>query len=111
MGRWTSTPRGLKTSLASAIAALVLSGLPAASPAPALEKVKLSTFQSNFCCFPVYVAQHLKLFEKHGLEVELVYGTGIQVANILISGSAEFGAFAIEHGVAVTNQGQDDNVR
>ena len=77
------------------------------TPAAALEKVKMSTFQSNFCCFAVYVAQHLKLFEKHGVEVELVYGTGIQVANILISGSTEFGAFAVEHGVAVTSKGQD----
>src|SRR5215472_11924479 len=75
--------------------------------AGASEKVKLATFQSNFCCFPVYVAQHLKLFEKRGVEVELVYGTGIQVANILVSGSTEFGAFAIEHGVAVTSKGQD----
>ncbi len=90
---------------AGAIAALLFAML--VSPASAAEKVKMSTFQSNFCCFPVYVAQHLKLFEKHGVEVELVYGTGIQVANILISGSTDFGAFAIEHGVAVTSKGQD----
>ena len=67
----------------------------------------MSTFQANLCCFPVYVAKHLKLFEKHGVDVELVYGTGIQVANIMISGSAEFGAFAVEHGVAVSSKGQD----
>src|SRR5262249_23031241 len=71
-----------------ALAAFASARLP--GPTGAAEKVKLATFQSNFCCFPVYVAQHLKLFEKHGLEVELVYGTGIQVANILISGSTEF---------------------
>jgi len=94
---------------AGAIAALAL-GLVCALPANlagAAEKVKMSTFQSNFCCFAVYVAQQMKLFEKHGVEVELIYGTGIQVANILISGSADFGAFAIEHGVAVTSKGQD----
>jgi NitT/TauT family transport system substrate-binding protein len=39
--------------------------------------------------------------------VELVYGTGIQVANIMISGSAEVGAFAVEHGIAVSSKGQD----
>jgi ABC-type nitrate/sulfonate/bicarbonate transport system substrate-binding protein len=79
------------------------------SPGPvgAAEKVKMSTFQANLCCFTVYVAKHLKLFEKHGVEVELVYGTGIQVANIMISGSAEVGAFAVEHGVAVNSKGQD----
>jgi NitT/TauT family transport system substrate-binding protein len=109
MGGWSRSRRGLRTRgrLMGAVAALVLSSLLSPSPAGAVEKVKMSTFQSNFCCFPVYVAQHLKLFEKHGLEVELIYGTGIQVANILISGSAEFGAFAIEHGVAVTSKGQD----
>jgi len=107
MGGWSGSrlalrPRG---GCAGVIAALAFALL--ANPAGAAEKVKMSTFQSNFCCFPVYVAQHLKLFEKHGVEVELVYGTGIQVANILISGSTDFGAFAIEHGVAVTSKGQD----
>ena len=71
----------------------------------ALEKVRLSIFQSNFCCFPVYVAKHLKLFEKRGVYVELVYGTGIQPANIFVSGSAEAGAFAVEHGVTVSAKG------
>jgi ABC-type nitrate/sulfonate/bicarbonate transport system substrate-binding protein len=107
MGGWSGSrlalrPRG---GCAGVIAALAFALL--ATPAGAAEKVKMSTFQSNFCCFPGYVAQHLKLFEKHGVEVELVYGTGIQVANILISGSTDFGAFAIEHGVAVTSMGQD----
>jgi len=78
-----------------------------AAPAHAVEKVKLSTFQANLCCLTVYVAKHLKLFEKHGVDVELVYGTGIQPANIMISGSTEVGAFAVEHGVAVSAKGQD----
>ncbi len=77
------------------------------APAMALEQIKMSIFQSNFCCFAVYVAKHLKLFEKHGVDVELVYGTGIQPANIFVSGSAESGAFAVEHGVTVSSKGQD----
>jgi NitT/TauT family transport system substrate-binding protein len=88
-------------------AALAVALSLACAPAGAAEKVKLSTFQANLCCFTVYVAQHLKLFEKHGVEVDLVYGTGIQAANIMISGSAEVGAFAVEHGVAVSSKGQD----
>jgi NitT/TauT family transport system substrate-binding protein len=76
-------------------------------PAGAAEKVKLSTFQANLCCFTVYVAKHLGLFEKHGVDVDIVYGTGIQAANIMISGSADVGAFAVEHGVAVSSKGQD----
>ena len=78
-----------------------------AAPAGAAEKVKMSTFQANLCCFTVYVAKQLGLFDNHGVDVELVYGTGIQVATIMISGSAEVGAFAVEHGVAVAAKGQD----
>jgi NitT/TauT family transport system substrate-binding protein len=89
-----------------ALTALLWSAL-ACPSAGAVEKVSMATFQANLCCLTVYVAKHLKLFEKHGLDVELVYGTGIQVANIMISGSAEVGAFAVEHGMAVSAKGQD----
>src|ERR1700681_2618739 len=92
--------------VAGALATTLTLALPAA-PAGAAEKVTLSTFQANLCCFTVYVAKQLKLFEKHGVDVELVYGTGIQAANIMISGSAESGAFAVEHGVTVSSKGQD----
>ena len=91
--------------VAGALAALAF--LLASPRCGAVEKIKMSTFQANLCCLTVYVAKHLKLFEKHSVEVELVYGTGIQVANIMISGSAEVGAFAVEHGMAVSSKGQD----
>jgi ABC-type nitrate/sulfonate/bicarbonate transport system substrate-binding protein len=89
------------------VVAVALASVGSLQPARAAEKIKLSVFQSNFCCFPVYVAKHLKLFEKHGVDVDLVYGSGIQVANIFVSGSAELGAFAVEHGVTVSSKGQD----
>jgi NitT/TauT family transport system substrate-binding protein len=92
--------------VAGALATTLTLAFPVA-PAGAAEKVTLSTFQANLCCFTVYVAKQLKLFEKHGVDVDLVYGTGIQAANIMISGSAEVGAFAVEHGVAVSAKGQD----
>jgi NitT/TauT family transport system substrate-binding protein len=92
--------------VAGALATTLTLAFPVA-PAGAAEKVTLSTFQANLCCFTVYVAKQLKLFEKHGIDVDLVYGTGIQAANIMISGSAEVGAFAVEHGVAVSAKGQD----
>ena len=106
MGGWSGSRLALtaRSTCAGVIAALALALL--ANPAAAAEKVKMSTSKA-ILLFALYVAQHLKLFEKHGVEVELVYGTGIQVANILISGSTDFGAFAIEHGVAVTSKGQD----
>jgi len=98
--------RGFAPRLSVAAAAVAAAAL-FAEPAMALETVKMSVFQSNFCCFPVYVAKYLKLFEKYGVDVELVYGSGIQVANIFVSGSAELGAFAVEHGVTVSAKGQD----
>src|ERR1700724_2535218 len=99
--------KSLRGSLAAGTLAFGLSFAFAAAPAAAAEKITLSTFQANLCCFTVYVAKQLKLFEKHGVDVDLVYGTGIQAANIMISGSAEVGAFAVEHGVAVSAKGQD----
>jgi NitT/TauT family transport system substrate-binding protein len=78
-----------------------------ATPSQALDKVKISAFQGAFVALPLYVAQTFKLFEKHGIEVELIYGTGIQVTNILVSGSSDFGAFAIEHGITILGKGQD----
>jgi NitT/TauT family transport system substrate-binding protein len=95
-----------RRSLAAGALTAVLS-LAVVAPAGAAEKVKMSTFQANLCCFTVYVAKALGLFDKHGVDVELVYGTGIQVTNIMVSGSADVGAFAVEHGVAVAAKGQD----
>ena len=90
------------------VAALLLAlSLLWASPSQALDKVKISAFQGSFVALPLYVAQTFKLFEKHGIEAELVYGTGIQVTNILVGGSADFGAFAIEHGITLAGKGQD----
>jgi len=100
--------RGFKARCAACVAGVLTAlSLAIASPAGAAEKVKMSTFQANLCCFTVYVAKALGLFDKHGVDVELVYGSGIQVANIMISGSTEVGAFAVEHGVAVIAKGQD----
>src|ERR1700726_5088043 len=99
--------RGLTRRLTSLAAACAVASAMLTAPAMALDTVKLSLFQSNFCCFAVYVAKHLKLFEKRGVDVELIYGTGIQPANIFVSGSAESGAFAVEHGVTVSSKGQD----
>jgi NitT/TauT family transport system substrate-binding protein len=78
-----------------------------AAPSQALDKVKISAFQGAFVALPLYVAQAYKLFEKHGIEAELIYGTGIQVTNILVGGSSDFGAFAIEHGITIAGKGQD----
>src|SRR6202040_436261 len=97
--------QGLTRRALSLAAACAMTTALFSAPAMALEQIKMSIFQSNFCCFPVYVAKHLKLFEKHGVDVELVYGTGIQPANIFVGGSAETGAFAAQQGGAGGSNG------
>ncbi len=99
--------RGLTRRVFGVVAVCAVASALLTAPAAALDQVKLSVFQSNFCCFAVYVAKALKLFDQHDVDVELIYGTGIQPANIFVSGSADAGAFAVEHGVTVVSKGQD----
>jgi NitT/TauT family transport system substrate-binding protein len=87
-------------------ALLLFAVLAWASPSYALDNVTISTFQGSFVALPLYVAKAYKLFEKNGAHVELLYGTGIQPTNILVGGSANFGAFAIEHGINLIGKGQ-----
>ena len=89
------------------VAAAILLAAVWVRPASAEDSVKISVFQGSFVALPIYIANDLHLFEKHGVHVQLVYGTGIQVTNILISGAAQFGAFAVEHGLLVRSKGQD----
>ena len=100
--------RGRPTAARRASAALFLFTLLAwASPSYALDNVTISTFQGSFVALPLYVAKAYKLFEKNGLDAQLLYGTGIQPTNILVGGSANFGDFAIEHGVNLIGKNQD----
>src|SRR5882672_6314106 len=88
--------------------ALVAAGvLGAAGQARAEDRIKISVFEGTFVNLPVYVAQELHPFEKHGLKAELIYSKGSQVTNVMISGAAEFGAFAVEHAILVASKGQD----
>lgn len=88
-------------------AALLFTLLAWASPSYALDNVTISTFQGSFVALPLYVAKAYKLFEKHGVDVQFIYGTGIQPTNILVGGSADFGDFAIEHGINLIGKHQD----
>lgn len=72
-----------------------------------LIPVTLAAFQSSFVNFPIYVADGLGLFQKHGLDIKIIYGTGAQVTNALVSRSVEFAGFSVESGLAVAAKGQD----
>src|SRR2546421_436529 len=73
----------------------------------AQEKVTIAAFQGSFVNFPMYVAKDLKLFEKHGANVELVYATGGQVTTMLVSGATDMAGVSVENGLAVAAKGQD----
>lgn len=70
-------------------------------------KVSLAAFNGTFVNFPIYVADALGLFQKHGLDVTIVYGTGTQVVTNVVSGSVNFGGFSVEHAIQLAEQGQD----
>lgn len=88
-------------------AALVSLSFLIETPGLAADHVMVSAFQGTFINFSVYVAKDLKIFEKHGIDAELVYGKGIQPTNMVVSGATEFGGFAVEHGVILASKGQD----
>ncbi|MFM0505889.1 ABC transporter substrate-binding protein [Paraburkholderia caffeinilytica] len=86
--------------------ALFIFGLIGA-PAFAADHVKIAAFQSTFTNFPIYVAADLKLFQKHNIDPEIIYGTGVQLTNMVVSGAADFGGFAVAHGITLVSQRQD----
>ena len=94
---------GRASSLLAAIALFAVS----AGSAQAADHVRIAAFQSSGINFPIYVALSLKLFEKHGIEPELIYGKGIQPTNMLLSSAVDFGGIAVEHGITVISKGQD----
>jgi NitT/TauT family transport system substrate-binding protein len=73
----------------------------------AQEKVTIAAFKGSFINFPMYVANDLKLFEKHGVKVELMYATGGQVATMLASGATNMSGVSVENGLAIAAKGQD----
>ncbi len=57
-------------------ALLLLSSLPRTAPAAALEKINASYGAISGSMAPIWIAKEAKLFEKHGLDLNLVYIPG-----------------------------------
>jgi ABC-type nitrate/sulfonate/bicarbonate transport system substrate-binding protein len=74
--------------LAACSVALCAGGLPAA--AQPVDEVTMAVPAVGFPFVAGYVADGLKLFEKHGLKVRTIVIAGIGSTNAVISGSAEF---------------------
>lgn len=78
----------IRRALAACSVALYASGLPAA--AQPVDEVTMAVPAVGFPFVAGYVADGLKLFEKHGLKVRTIVIAGIGSTNAVISGSAEF---------------------
>ena len=75
--------------------------LPSLAPAYALEKVRVGLSVRNVVFLPFYYAQDRRIYQKHGLEVELLYvGGGGLAAQVVQSGEVPIGTFT---GGAVVN--------
>jgi NitT/TauT family transport system substrate-binding protein len=93
-------------------AALVASVVPAARPVPASAqgtRIKLAYCSQLLCGVPYEVARSAGLFERHGLNVELVYTRGGNAAmQALIGGAVDYAATALDVAIqAYANVGAD----
>lgn len=78
------------------------------SPASALEKVKIVNIGHGYFSGPLYVAEREKLFEKHGLEPEIITVKGGSLAFQAVSThQADFGILSYEHLLDAASQGRD----
>jgi ABC-type nitrate/sulfonate/bicarbonate transport system substrate-binding protein len=76
---------------------IVFGRLMTASPAPAQSLIKVPFPYSpiNASSLPWMIAKDARLFEKHGLDVDLVYfGASSLILQTMLSGSANFAGFA-----------------
>jgi NitT/TauT family transport system substrate-binding protein len=99
----------MSASRRAVLAAIAGLSLWTTSAVHAADRVKVAAFKGTFINFPIYVAKDLGLFDKQGIDVELIYGTGIQPTNMVVSGATEFAGIGVEHGVILASKGQ--NVR
>lgn len=97
--------REIRQTFQQILSACVIS-LGLAPAAQAGEKVTLSLYQGTFVAYPFYVAEHQKLFEKHGLDVEFIYATGLGPVNALASGSVDFAGTSSEIMLTLIDKGQ-----
>lgn len=78
------------------------------SQAVALEKVKIVNIGHGYFSGPLYVAEREKLFQKHGLDPEVITVKGGSLAFQAVSThQADFGILSYEHILDAATQGRD----
>jgi NitT/TauT family transport system substrate-binding protein len=97
--------------LAAPFGGLALGGLPAAiaQPAAGLKKIKFATNASAICLAPVFVALDNGIFEKYGLDVELVnFGASTEaLLEAIATGKADGGVGMALRWLKALEQGFD----
>lgn len=87
--------------------ALFLGALLLAGPAPAQDAVKISNIGHGYWAAPLYIAQHEKLFEKHGLKPEVISVKGGSLAfQSALTKSVDLTQVTFEHVLKAASQGK-----
>ena len=86
----------------AALALAFCAGVAPLHAQPAVEDVTMAVPAVGFPFVAGYIADGLKLWEKHGLRVRTIMIAGIGSTNAVISGSAEFAQIS---GLSLTSAG------
>lgn len=70
-------------------AGLLTSATPSAGAADALKKLRVGYPSHSASMYPVYVTKEAKLFEKYGLDGELIYVQGVQMVQVHVAGQLD----------------------
>src|SRR6266705_3324194 len=87
------------------LAAVIL--VPRLMAATPLKKVRLAYSAFAYANPPFWIAQWLKLFEKYGLDTELVYVSGARPIQAMLGGSGDVSQVGGAAAVAAAAQGGD----
>ena len=71
-------------------AAIFLFGLPIAGGAATLTKIRVGYPSPSASMYPLFVTKEAGLFEKNGLDAELIYVQGVQMVQIHVAGQLDF---------------------
>jgi NitT/TauT family transport system substrate-binding protein len=89
------------------LAALLAAALGIVGPAGAQETVRITNIGHAYWAGPLYVAQHLKLFEKHGLTAEVTTVQGGSLAlQAALTKNADVAQVTFEHVLKAAVRGQ-----
>ena len=82
--------RKLKSILLLAALALVIGTSTATAGAAPLQRIKVGYPSPSASMYPLFVTKEAGLFEKYGLDAELIYVQGVQLIQVHVAGQLDF---------------------